>query len=489
MKKKAQAIMFVGTGSNVGKSIFTAGLCRILMRKGIRVSPFKAQNMALNSYVTSEGDEIGRAQAYQAYTAGLKPDVRMNPVLMKPSADNLSQIIVMGKPSGNYQALPYYNLKSKLKKIIRNAYDSLAAEYDVVVIEGAGSPAEINLYKHDMVNMSMAEYAAADVFLIGDIDKGGVFASLKGTIDLLSAKHKKLIKGIIINKFRGDINLLTPAFKMFRKYYKIPFIGTVPYNMDLRVEEEDSLVSAYYKSKFNSKTAEINIGIIRLPHISNFTDFDAFEYEKDSRCVFFNEPSMLKNFDCVIIPGTKATAADFEYLKNSGLASGLKKFAVEKDKLLVGICGGFQMLGKKIIDKNKIESDTIEKKLLGFLNISTELVSEKILKQVITEIKFLNKKYMISGYEVHNGNSIVDPDEIFIHKENILGTYVHGIFDNDEFRRAFLNLIRNKKKLKPIRQITVLNEIKEKNMNNLADFIEKNIDVNYILNLINIAKI
>lgn len=480
-KNKAKAIMFVGTGSNTGKSIFTAAMCRILKNYGYKVAPFKAQNMALNSYVTLDGMEIGRAQAFQAYAAGLNPDVRMNPVLLKPAADNLSQVILMGKPLGNYQALNYYELRKKLKRIIHSAYDSLANEYDIIVLEGAGSPAEINLYKYDMVNMSMANYANADTYLIGDIDKGGVFASLKGTLDLLSINHRRLIKGMIINKFRGDIKLLYPAFDMFKKYYKIPFIGTVPFYHNLNVDEEDSVsINKNINSISNNKNI-VNIGILYLPHISNFTDYDAFKYEEDVHISYVTESAHIHNYDCIIIPGTKTTANDFEYLNKSGFVKEINNY-IKNKKIIIGLCGGLQMLGKEIIDNAQIESGYKKKKLLGLLNIKTVLKPEKKLLQISKNILFNNNSYCIKGYEIHNGESDIEENEPFNLKENIMGTYIHGIFDNDKFRRAFINYLRCKKNLFPIKKIINIEKIKEKEINNLALHIEKNIDMNYILN-------
>jgi adenosylcobyric acid synthase len=480
IKNNAKAIMFVGTGSNTGKSIFTAALCRILKNSGYKTAPFKAQNMALNSYVTSDGLEIGRAQAFQAFAAGLKPDVRMNPVLLKPAADNLSQVIVMGKPLGNYQALNYYELRKKLKRIIHSAYDSLASEYDIIVLEGAGSPAEINLYKYDMVNMSMASYANADTYLIGDIDKGGVFASLKGTLDLLNNNHKKLIKGLIINKFRGDINLLYPAFDMFKKYYKIPFIGTVPFNHNLNVEEEDSVSINKNINSISYHKNTVNIGIIYLPHISNFTDYDAYKYEDDVHVSYITAAKHIQNYDCIIIPGTKTTAKDFDYLSKSGFVKEIKIF-LKNNKTIVGVCGGFQMLGKEIIDNDKIESKYKKKKLLNFLNFKTVIKPEKKLIQISKNIFFNNISYSIKGYEIHNGESNIDKDEKFDFKENIMGTYIHGIFDNDKFRRAFINYLRCKKNLLPLKKIINYKKITEQEINNLASHISDNIDINYIL--------
>ncbi|HPG29650.1 MAG TPA: cobyric acid synthase [bacterium] len=477
MKKKSKAIMFVGTGSDTGKSIITAAFCRILKRRGLKVAPFKAQNMALNSYVCDGGYEIGRAQAYQAFAAGIKPDSRMNPVLLKPSSDSMSQVIINGKPLDNFTASNYYKRRKIFRNASRAAFDSLSDEYDFIVIEGAGSPAEINLMKYDIVNMSMAEYAQADTYLIGDIDKGGVFASLKGTIDLLPEKHKKLLKGIIINKFRGDMNLLIPAFKMFRKYSKIPITGVLPYIHNLTVDEEDSLMRANISvnSEINSEN-KICVGILALPHTSNFTDFDPFIYESDVLLKYIYNPEHIQDFDCVIIPGSKSVAADYLFLKERNSIKTLRKFAENKKKFLFGVCGGLQMLGSNITDSDNIEGSIKKTRLLNFFNFNTELKKNKILRQVDDAINFCNRKFKITGYEIHNGVSdITQADKNFMMRDNIAASYIHGLFDNDSFRRAFLNHLRSIKGLKPVCKITNITKIKEKNIDCLAHIVETNL--------------
>ncbi len=463
---KIKSIMFTGTGSGVGKSVITAAFCRIFKNRGLRAAPFKAQNMALNSFVTNEGAEIGRAQAFQAEAAKIQPDYRMNPILLKPSGDNCSQVILNGKPVGNYNAEMFYKNFKLHRSIARKAYDSLTEDFDIIVMEGAGSPAEINLMKRDIVNMPMAEYAKANVYLIGDIDKGGVFASFKGTFDLLKPKHQKLLKGFIINKFRGDINLLTPAFKLLKKHTPIPVLGVIPYNHSLRVDEEDAVYTPAFGDK-NKK--EIHIGIIRLPAMSNFTDFEPLQCESDVYTHYIHTPQEMIDCDCVIIPGSKTTINDFEYLKKTGFNKILHSFAAEK-KIIFGMCGGFQMLGKYVIDKNNIESNKTKIRTFGFFDFETIMTREKILKQIDEQIIIEKNIFKIKGYEIHNGESRVD--ERIIIKKNIFGTYIHGIFDNNEYRRWFINKIRELKKLPPIIKITDWQKIKDKNIDKLAELVD-----------------
>ena len=356
----ASVIMIQGTMSGAGKSLITAGLCRIFYQDGLRVAPFKSQNMALNSFITTEGLEMGRAQVMQAEAAGAIPSVRMNPILLKPTSDNGSQVIVNGEVVGNMPAREYFEYKKTLVPVIMEAYQSLATEYDVIVVEGAGSPAEINLKQSDIVNMGLAKMLDAPVLLVGDIDRGGVFAQLAGTMLLLEKEEKARVKGLIINKFRGDKSILDPGVEMLKKYTDVPVVGTVPY-MHVDLEDEDSLaprLTAGHKDAgrmlHSADTAGmvqplIDIAVIRLPHISNFTDFQVLERISGMRLHYVSKLSELGEPDLIILPGTKNTMGDLRWLRECGLESRIKQL-VSKDTLLMGICGGYQMLGRQLSD-------------------------------------------------------------------------------------------------------------------------------------------
>jgi adenosylcobyric acid synthase len=464
--RKAKSLQICGTGSGVGKSVIVAGLCRIFLQDGFKVCPFKAQNMALNSFVTKEQGEIGRAQASQATACRIEPSVDMNPILIKPTSDVGAQIIVRGKPCGNMKATEYIKHKKSLKKVVRESFERLKNIYDIIVIEGAGSPAEINLKKHDLVNMKMAEYAHAPVILVGDIDKGGVFAWIIGTLELLTKKERSMIKGIIINKFRGDKSLLSPAIKFLERRLGIKVLGVVPYFKDIKIAEEDSVsLECAVKSVENGiqRKDVINIAVIHLPHISNFTDFDALEKEGDVVLRYVRTPEELNSPDLIIIPGTKNTIFDLKYLKAQGFARKIISIISSNNSaFLLGICGGYQMLGNKICDKHHLESNSGEIEGLGLLPIRTHLAKNKVLAQV--KAKEISSGIEISGYEIHHGISKYRRDykpffEILerngkeagyfdgLKREDnrVLGTYIHGLFDTDTFRREFLNKIRQSK--------------------------------------------
>ena len=489
---KAKSIMIQGTGSGVGKSIIVAGLCRIFKDIGIKVAPFKAQNMALNSFVTKNGFEMGRAQVFQALASGLEPDVRMNPILLKPSADNLSQIIVMGKPKANSNAYNYYKMFNENLKIVRDAYDSLANDFDLIIIEGAGSPAEINLQSRDLVNMMMAEYAEASVIIVGDIDRGGVFAWMKGTFDLIQHKYKPLIKGFIINKFRGDIELLKPGIKSFEDMVKKPVLGVIPYFRDIIVDEEDSVFLS--KNSFSKGSNQIVIGVIYLPHISNFTDFTPLSLEPDISLFYAQSPEELLNCDCVIIPGSKSTISDAIYLKKKGWFD-IIRYLYKKGLTIVGVCGGYQMLGEKIFDPYGIESDIKSMDGLRLLPLITWIEKEKIL----TRIKFYTKKSEIfpkkimgKGYEIHMGKTIANGDILPLLDDDqimrlivstdlkVIGTYIHGLFDEDELRCAFINWLRKKKGLELKEKGLSFFSFKEEQFIKLAKIIKDNLDIKRI---------
>jgi adenosylcobyric acid synthase len=495
MTNKAKTIMVQGTASSVGKSIIVAALCRIFKQDGYRVAPFKAQNMALNSYVTAEGGEIGRAQVVQAEAAGIAPTVDMNPVLLKPTHDTGCQVIVLGKVARTVSARDYYQYTPALLTTITEALERLRAAYDIVVIEGAGSPAEINLKEQEIVNMRVAKLAESPVLLVGDIDRGGVFASLVGTLELLDDDEKRLIKGFIINKFRGDVTLLKPAIDFIEKRTGLPMLGVVPYFRDIRIAQEDSVYLDERKN--NQPSGGLNIAVIRLPHISNYDDFDPFEQQNCS-VDYITRSFELGNPHVIIIPGTKSTVADLAYLRQSGLAAAI----LEKAKAgtpVVGICGGYQILGQKILDPQKVESNETEIAGLGLLDAVTEFVPEKSTSQVRGRVTADSgllagaEGMEISGYEIHMGQTRIDPknsafritetqqgaadyaDGALNEKGTILGTYMHGLFHNDNFRRLFLNNLRRHWGLAESGSVAALD--KEGEYDKLAALVRNNLDI------------
>ena len=346
----AKAIMIQGTMSNAGKSLVAAGLCRIFRQDGYRVAPFKSQNMALNSFITPEGLEMGRAQVMQAEAAGIQPSVKMNPILLKPTNEAGSQVIVNGEVLGTMNAWDYYDYKKKLQPKVQEAYDELASEYDIIVIEGAGSPAEINLKKEDFVNMGMAKMAKAPVLLVGDIDRGGVFAQLIGTIILLEEDEQQMIKGLIVNKFRGDRAILEPGLRLLEEKAQVPVVGVAPY-LDIQVEDEDSLTERFSGGR---QVDQIDIAVIRVPRISNFTDFNPLESIPGVSLRYVKSVQELQNPDMVILPGTKNTMEDLQWLRQSGMEAAILKLA-GKGRIVMGICGGYQMLGTQLSDPEGVE--------------------------------------------------------------------------------------------------------------------------------------
>ncbi len=380
---KAKAIMVQGTGSDVGKSVLVCALCRIFRQEGLRVAPFKAQNMSNNSYVTSDGEEMGRAQVAQAEAAGLLPAVEMNPILLKPSGNNGSQVISMGKPIGNMTANEYYENKSMMLDIAKKAYSTLSNEYDIIVIEGAGSPAEINIKDNDIVNMKIAEIANAPVILVTDIERGGSFAWIVGTLELLDSDERDRVCGIIINKFRGDMGILEPGIDMLRNRINKPVLGVLPYFTDIVIDDEDSVCLDKKNKELISKNSissesKIDIVIIRLPRISNFTDFDILKREKGVSVRFVDNVQSIGKPDLIILPGTKSTIDDLEFIKGNGIAETI--INLEKNgSIVIGICGGYQMLGKDIKDPENAESKTTEIRGLDLINVSTIFKSQKKL--------------------------------------------------------------------------------------------------------------
>ncbi|MEA5009994.1 cobyric acid synthase [Clostridium tyrobutyricum] len=483
-------IMIQGTGSSVGKSIIVTALCRIFTQDGYSVSPFKSQNMSLNSYITLDGKEMGRAQVLQAYAAGLEPQVYMNPILLKPTSDRKSQIIVNGEVYGNATAVEYHNMKLKLREMLKKHFLYMESQFDIIVMEGAGSPAEINLRDRDIVNMGMAEIADAPVILVGDIDKGGVFASLAGTMLLLKDNEKKRVRGTIINKFRGDIEILKPGLKMLEDIIKIPGLGVVPY-FDLNLEDEDGAVS------FNKEISNyIDIAVVKSPHISNFTDFDALRSEEDVSIRFVTSKEEFGNPDILILPGSKNTIEDLIKLRENGLENCIKEYS--KLGIVIGICGGYQMLGNSIKDPYEVESSVPETQGMGLLDIDTVLERHK----VTTRVEAKNNNCTVHGYEIHMGNSkygskakplfkIVNKngaevslkDGAVNHKNNVIGTYIHGVFDDMDFRQYILNIVRDKKHLEHKHSLSY-DEIRENELDKLADIVRSNIDMKALYDIV-----
>ena len=438
-------LMIQGTMSGVGKSLLTAALCRIFWQDGYRVAPFKSQNMALNSYITQDGLEMGRAQVVQARAAGKEPDVRMNPILLKPSSDVGSQLIVGGKVRGEYRAADYFKMKQSLIPDVLAAYHSLAQENDILVIEGAGSPAEINLKQDDIVNMGLAKLVDAPVLLVGDIDRGGVFAQLYGTVALQSEEDKKRIKGVVVNKFRGDRAILEPGLKMLEQLCGVPVAGVVPY-LSVDIDDEDSLSERFGRGK---EPRLIDIAVIRLPRISNFTDFSPFEHYANVSLRYVERMRDLRAPDMIVLPGTKSTIADLGWLRQSGLEAAIKK-AASGGTLVFGVCGGYQMLGRHISDPEQVEAAGItEIDGMGLLPGETVFEGAKVQTQtsgVFSGVEGLlsvlnGKRY--AGYEIHMGRS--EARGALISAGNVYGSYVHGIFDEQEVTDTILKALCEKK--------------------------------------------
>lgn len=494
-------IMLQGTASSVGKSLLCAALCRIFKQDGFKVAPFKSQNMALNSYVTKDGCEMGRAQVMQAEAAGVEPKVTMNPVLLKPTSDQGSQVIVMGRPVGNMEAMAYYSWKSELLPVIDQAYQNLADENDLIVIEGAGSPAEINLKDNDLVNMGLASRLKAPVLLVGDIDRGGVFASLYGTAQLLETQERALLKGVVINKFRGDVRVLEPGLEQLADLLNLPVIGVVPM-LKFNLDDEDSVTDRF---KNYSCGESLKIQVILLPRISNFTDFNPLELYDDLNLSYISEPCELKSPDLLIIPGSKNTLADLVFLREMGWESALKDY-VASGGLLAGICGGFQMLGMKINDPDQVEGKLQEVPGFGMLNLETTMQADKLTRQVKATWHYRDDRYfsfmqeeLLTGYEIHMGQTVnnqkVTPLLSLENGEtggavnvkgNIFGTYLHGLFDNLAWTTKLLNGIRKVRGL-PLKYPDLpasYRDHKEKEYDRLAEQVRKHLDMNQIYRII-----
>ena len=441
-------IMLQGTMSNVGKSLLAAALCRIFRQDGYRVAPFKSQNMALNSFITASGGEMGRAQVVQAEAAGIAPDVRMNPILLKPTTDSGSQVIVNGCVLGNLRAMDYYARKRELLPAVMTAYESLASEYDVIVIEGAGSPAEINLKQGDFVNMGLAELVDAPVLLIGDIDRGGVFAQLYGTVALLEPEERARVKGTIVNKFRGDRSILAPGLEMLEQLCGVPVLGVVPYT-HVDVDDEDSLTS-----RFTAQTARklLDLAVIRLPYLSNFTDFSPFERYANVSLRYVTSVRELGQPDLIFLPGTKSTIADLVWLRESGLESAILQQAA-RGTLIFGVCGGYQMLGQRILDPDGVESTPgRELRGLGLLDMETVFQGDKIQRQTsgvfsgVPGVFSALNGLSYEGYEIHMGRSAA-PKPALVGTGNVYGSYVHGLFDAPGVADAVLKALCDRRGL------------------------------------------
>jgi len=445
--KHAQPIMIQGTASNVGKSLVVAGLCRIFKQDGYQVAPFKAQNMALNSFITAAGLEMGRAQVMQAEASGIEPDVRMNPILLKPTSEMGSQVIVNGEVVGNQLASDYFSRKQDLRPVVRQAYESLAAEYDIVVIEGAGSPAEINLKDRDLVNMGMAKLADSPVLLVGDIDRGGVFASLAGTLMLLEEEERQRVKGVIINKFRGDRAILQPGLDQLEAIIHKPVLGVVSF-LSVQLDDEDSL-----SSRLDSRTepALVDIAIIRLPRISNFTDFNPLENMDGVSLRYVGSLTELCSPDLIILPGTKNTMADLLWLRQSGLEAAILKHA-ETGKPLFGICGGYQMLGKSLSDPYQVEHGG-QMAGLGLIDSETIFAREKTRTRVSGHLPDVGgifsglSRQPFEGYEIHMG--LTAEDQPLVNRDNVYGSYIHGLFDQNGIVKAIITALFEAKGIYP----------------------------------------
>lgn len=507
MTDKAKSLMFLGTGSDVGKSVLAAAFCRILKQDGFRVAPFKAQNMALNSYITPEGGEMGRAQVVQAEAAGIEPHVDMNPVLLKPTSQMGSQVIVKGKSIGNLSARDYYEYKTNLVPIVRECFERLSSQYDVIVLEGAGSAVELNLKEHDLVNLSMAEMADARCILVGDIDRGGIFAALLGSYMLMTPREQERIMGFMVNKLRGDPQLFTSGIEILESRSSRPVLGVIPHFNHIALQEEDSVALQRRMQQAVKKVSEngLAIGVVRLPFISNYTDFDCFEQEAGVDLIYFDRPAEVFHFDAVILPGSKNTLEDLDFLKKSGLSDAILAF-YKGGGTVVGLCGGYQMMGLCVQDPHGVESGLREVTGLGLLEMETEMYLEKITSQiealpVATDCWMGSAQGPLSGYEIHMGRSVsrgaAQPlfhitrrdgreadflDGLTQPDGRVWGTYIHGIFDNDDFRRKFIEEVRRRsgKATVAVSANFSYRRWKETQYDLLAEHVRKYTDINRI---------
>lgn len=487
---RLRPIMLGGTGSDVGKSVLAAGLCRIFRQDGYNPAPFKAQNMALNSYVTADGLEIGRAQAAQAVAAGIECLVEMNPILLKPSGEMMSQVVVNGRPVGNSSAYGYFRRddKSRLREIAHEAFDRLAEKYNPIVMEGAGSIAELNLRSRDIVNMSMAEYADAKVILVADIDRGGVFASVYGSIMLQDEKDRERIAGVIVNKFRGDLRLFDEGRIMMEKIMGIPVLGVMPYLPDIHIEEEDS-VSLKNKSSVATTDNLVNIAVVAVPHISNFTDFDSLALDSRVHLYFTMDPEEIRKAEIVILPGSKNTIGDIEALSASGCQEAILECAA-RGATIFGICGGYQMMGRRVSDPEGMEGSIRSIEGLGLLPVETVLTGNKTLRR--TGFYINGSQTVNKGYEIHVGvteRDISRSKEFAITSdgvedgcrvgERLMGTYLHGCLDNREVIDVLVSPCARKRNLDADDRLTYI-EYMEKQYDRLAAEMRRYVDIEKI---------
>lgn len=491
-KAKALPLMIQGTNSDAGKSVLVTAFCRIFLQNGYKTVPFKSQNMALNSYITVDGLEIGRAQGVQAEAAGVMATTHMNPILIKPSRENESQIVVHGKPYQNMNAMSYRrDFFDTGLQLIKDSLAYLMDQYERIVIEGAGSPAEINLNDRELVNMRVAHLANAPVILVGDIEKGGVFASLVGTLELMTQEERDRIIGVVINKFRGDASLLVPGLKWFEEYTGKPVLGVIPHLPNLNIEAEDSVILNRYPTA-QDLSKDIDIAVICSPKISNFTDVDPFFVEEDCHVRFVKKAEQLGQPDLLILPGTKNTIEDYMFLQESGLAERIQALYANQASIIFGICGGYQMLGEGIHDPDAIESPHKFVKGLGLLPLQTRMTHEKTTVQSKGTLAYEGEWFAVTGYEIHMGQTeMTQAFAPFIQMEGhsegcknadetVMGTYFHGIFHNDSFRHHLLNRIRRQKGLQPLANRILFQQLREDAFDRLADHVRENIQLERI---------
>lgn len=491
MNKNLHPLMLAGTGSDVGKSIIAAAFCRIFLQDGYHPAPFKAQNMALNSYATPEGLEIGRAQAVQAEAAGVPCHTDMNPLLLKPSSDHTSQVVLNGRPIGNRNAYEYFRREGReeLRKEVHAAFDRLVARYNPVVMEGAGSISEINLRDSDLVNLPMAMHAGADVILVADIDRGGVFASVYGSVMLLRPEERKHIKGILINKFRGDIRLFESGVKMLEDLCGVPVVGVVPYYKDIYIEEEDSVM--LQAKNIRAGQGKVNVAVVLLRHLSNFTDFNVLERDPRVHLFYTNNTDELMKADIILLPGSKSTLSDLYELRRNGVAQAIVR-AHREGATVMGICGGYQLMGQEVCDPDHVEGEIERLPGLGLLPVSTRMQGEKITRQV--RFHFLEGSETCEGYEIHMGtttpladvpasplNHLADGREDgYFADRTCMGTYVHGILDNPSVIDYLLEPFANK-----LKETTFdYKAFKEEQYDKLAAHVRKHVDLPLIYQIL-----
>ena len=495
---RGKSLMIQGTASSVGKSVLCAAILRMMKQDGYTVAPFKAQNMALNSFVTRKGLEMGRAQAMQAQAAGMEPDVRMNPVLLKPTSDRRSQVIVDGRAIGTMTAMEYHQYKPALRQRIKQTYDALESTVDCVVIEGAGSPAEINLREGDIVNMSMAESADAPVILVGDINLGGVFASLLGTVMLLTDEERSRVKGVIINKFRGDVKLLEPGLRMLEECIHVPVIGVVPW-MDVELEDEDSVTERFLRQ---SGTGDLDVAVVKLRHISNFTDFQSLALQPGVRVRYAQTARELENADLIILPGTKNTIEDLIDLRSRGLDAAIVRHA-RRGGMVIGVCGGYQMLGRTLRDPGHVESRVPEVTGLDLLDMEVDFEAEKRTAQssgvVCCQSGWLREAagLTVDGYEIHAGQNTLGEtavpwlkigsrvDGVMNESGNVLGSYLHGLFDDGQLFAVIAARIRAQKgRVAQPRQPVSLAQFREREFDRIADIVRASVDMDAVYRIV-----